>query len=57
MASCTPREENNSWPSAKNRPKRWNGRLPTQLTGHQADQSKRDIELYLALFFFLCVKL
>ena len=36
------REENNSRPSAKNRPKGWNGRLFTQLTGHQADQSQRD---------------
>ena len=38
------REENISRPLAKNQPKGWNGRLPTQLTGHQADQSWRYIE-------------
>ena len=49
------REENNSRPSAKNRPKSWNGRLPTQLTGHQADQSKRDrASCILHCFFCVC---
>ena len=38
------REENNSRPSAKNRPKGWNGRLFTQLTRHQADQSRPELQ-------------
>ena len=53
------REENNSRPSAINRPKSWNGRLSTQLTGHQADQSKRDRAVSCTVFLFslVCVKL
>ena len=47
------REENNSRPSAKIRPKSWNGRLSTQLTGHQADQS---CILHCVFFVCVCVK-
>ena len=51
------REENNSRPSAKNRPKSWNGHLSTQLTGHQADQSKRDRAVSCTVFFFCVCKI